>query len=74
MGEIIQVYGSINMKGKIYDVELNGPIREDIGGIVHIQSADSRIEMSQLEFYRMVGTLNLAKTNLRKVKGLKKNE
>lgn len=74
MGEVIRKYGSIEVKGKIYYVELNGPINKESGGIVHIQSIDERMEMSQVEFYQMVGALNLAKVNLEKMKGLKIDE
>ncbi len=70
MGEIIQTYGNIKIKEKLYDIELNDPISKESGGIVHIQNSDIRMEMSQVEFYQIVGILNLAKTNLEKMKGL----
>lgn len=70
MGELIKKYGVLNIKGRLFDIELNAPLDADNGGIVHIQSDDIRMEMSQLDFYRLVGCVNLAKTNLLHIKGV----
>jgi hypothetical protein len=69
MGELIKNYGKICYGEKEYNVELNGPVELEKGGIVHIQNKDIRIEMSQLEFYRMVCLMNLAQANLKRIKG-----
>lgn len=69
MGELLKIYGKIKIKGKDVNVELNNPINENTGGIIHIQGEQFRLEMSQLEFYRLVGCVNLAKENLKRMKG-----
>ena len=69
MGELICKYGDLKLKGEIFCVELNEPILKDEGGMVHIQSKDKRVELSQIEFYRMVGLMNLALENLKIMKG-----
>lgn len=69
MGEIIRVVGNINIKGENFNVELNAPISET-GGVIHIQNEKMRLEMSQRDFYKIVGSINLAKHNLLKMKGL----
>lgn len=69
MGELIKKYGTVDLKGKQLEVELNEPIHEYTGGIVHLQSEEFRMEMSQLDFYKLVGCINLAKENLKRMKG-----
>lgn len=73
MGEIIKKYGTVSLNNNCYDIELNGPISNNAGGIIHIQNDKSRAEMSQKDFYKLVSLVNLASVNLQKVKG-KKNE
>ena len=72
MGELIKKYGEINIEGMKLDVELNEPIDPLKGGIVHLQNSFMRLEMTQLDFYRFVGCVNLAKTNLLRIKGAKR--
>ena len=74
MGEIIKSYGDFKIKGMRFNVELNGPVSEVTGGIVHIQNDVVRYEMSQLDFYKMVTGLNLARENLIRLKGKDINE
>lgn len=71
MGELLKKYGKIDLKGRLYDIELNAPIRPKIGGIIHIQSDDIRLEMTQADFYKFVTNVNLAKENLLRIKGVK---
>lgn len=71
MGELLKKYGEINVKNRDFDIELNAPIDERHGGIVHIQSDDLRMEMSQIDFYRFAACVNLAKENLLHIKGAK---
>lgn len=68
MGEFIKNYGQVKLKGTVLNVELNGPIDTESGGVIHIQNDHIRFEMSQQEFYHLVGCLNLAKTNLQRIK------
>ena len=69
MGEHIKDIGHIEYKGRKMRVELNGPIDLDSGGTIHIHSDTIRIDMSQLDFYKMATQLNLARENLRRMKG-----
>ncbi len=74
MGELLKKYGTIKLGSKAFDIELNAPINDETGGIVHIQNEKVRLEMSQLDFYELVTSLNLAKMNLLKIKGDNINE
>lgn len=74
MGELIKTYGEISINNQKFEIELNDPLSTETGGIVHIQNEKLRMEMSQLDFYRMVGCINLAKENLLRMKGMKKDE
>jgi len=71
MGELLKKYGKIDINGMELDVELNGPSNEERGGIVHIQNSNMRMEMSQRDFYDLVGAINLAKDNLERMKGIR---
>ena len=71
MGELLKKYDTVSIKDRNFDIELNAPIDENVGGIVHIQSDDLRMEMSQLDFYRFATCVNLAKANLLHIKGAK---
>ena len=70
MGELLKTYGHIDINGQRLAIELNEPINPQTGGIVHLQSDKFRLEMSQADFYRLVVTINLAKKNLCRIKGL----
>ncbi len=70
MGELLKKYGQVRLKGRLYDIELNAPILPKIGGIVHIQSDDVRMEMTQADFYKLVANINMAKENLSRIKGV----
>lgn len=69
MGELLNKYGTVDIKDGSFDIELNAPIDGKTGGIVHIQNRKMRLEMTQLDFYELVTSLHLAKTNLIKIKG-----
>jgi hypothetical protein len=53
-----------------FEVEINAPIAEIDGGIVHVQSNRFRMEMSQRDFYRMAVAINEAKEQLASSKHL----
>lgn len=72
MGEIIKNYGKLHLKNQEFDVELNGPVSDDTGGIIHIQNDDLRVELSSGDFFSMVGAFALAKKELELSKGRKK--
>ena len=64
MGEIIKKYGKLHLKNQEFDVELNGPVSDTSGGIIHIQNGDLRIEFTSGDFFSMVGAFALAKKEL----------
>lgn len=71
MGELMKRYGEISINGIPFTVEMNAPISEENGGIIHIQNDIVRMEMEQKDFYKIVSSLNLAKEQLFREKGMK---
>lgn len=69
MGELVKIYGQVKLKDREYDIELNDPIDKKTGGIVHIQNKAFRLELSQIDFYKLVAGMNLAKKQLEYIKG-----
>lgn len=69
MGEIIKNYGKLHLKNQEFDVELNGPVSDTSGGIIHIQNDALRIELTLGDFLSMVGSFALAKKELELSKG-----
>lgn len=69
MGELIKKYGEIRIHQIPFGIELNNPIVEETGGIIHVQSDNFRLDMSQLDFYKIVTACNYAKDNLHMIKG-----
>jgi len=68
MGEKIKDIGKLNLKGVCFDVEINDPVDNSNGGIVHIQSHNFRMEMTQRNFYEMAAAIMLAKRQLARIK------
>ncbi len=71
MGEIIKKVGEVNIKSLTFDVELNEPLDEIVGGNVHIQTKDMRMQLPQVEFYKMVATIKKAEKELKSYKKFK---
>lgn len=68
MGEKIRSIGKIKLKQQEYEVELNEPLDELIGGMIHIQNDNFRMELSQKDFYEMASAIMLAQEQLLRIK------
>lgn len=66
MGEIYKKIGSVEIKEKIYNIELNYPSGSETEFSVHIQGESSRMELSYSEFqdlyYGLISASKLLKS------------
>lgn len=69
MGERIRDCGTLRFRNHELIVEMNAPIDEYTGATIHLQGDDLRIELPQTEFFRLAGACNLARRQLRIMKG-----
>lgn len=74
MGELIKELGEVKIGNDQYRIELNGPIDHSNGGLIHIHNGELRMDLSQLDFYKIVSQINLARENLHREKGISNNE
>jgi len=71
MGELFKKAGQVNVKDTVFDVEINEPFDKETGGLIHIQSDNFRLDMTQWDFYNMAATIILAKKQLTLIKKMK---
>ena len=72
MGEIIKKLGNINVKEKLFDVELNEPTHLGAKREIHIQNDSFRLALSESDFLKMSACILLAKKQLGIIKGYEK--
>ena len=68
MGEKTRNVGVLKIKNTNYEVEMNEPVSENRGAIIHIQNENARLDMTQREFYEIGACIMLAKRQLVKIK------
>lgn len=64
MGEVIKKLGTVRVKDKEYDVELNLPHTKSQQAQVHIQSNSVRLEGNETDFCRLVCSMLKARKKL----------
>lgn len=69
MGEIIRELGNINIKGQVFDIELNEPTHLGAKREIHLQNNTFRLAVSESDFYKMSACVLLAKRQLEIIKG-----
>ena len=70
MGELISLLGTLQFQGDRWSVEINEPLTIHGEKIIHIQSRDSRYEMSESELLSLAGTILAGAEQLAARKGI----
>lgn len=74
MGEKIRTLGKIELNGQNFEVEENFPDKPGLETDFHIQSENSRLQMSRSEFMRFAAVIAGAGKQLRRLKGLEDDD
>jgi len=69
MGEIIKKLGDINIKGQLFDIELNVSTYTEGKREIHIQNKSFRLAIPEHEFLKMSACILLARKQLEIIKG-----
>ena len=70
MGEKIKNLATGKVKNKVVEIELNHPSKKGEQRVIHIQSADGRIDFCESEFYQIALSICASAKRLKDIKNL----